>query len=122
MSLDKKVKARAKRRTVRVRTKLKSSDKPRVSVFRSNRFIYVQLIDDSQHKTLASASSLNIQDKKEDKSAQAKAVGLELAKKALEAGVSSIAFDRGQYLYHGRVKALAEGLREGGLKFWIIRK
>jgi large subunit ribosomal protein L18 len=116
VSLEKKVKARAKTRAVRVRAKLRNSDKPRVTVFRSNRFIYAQLIDDSQHKTLASASSLNIKEE-EDKSAQAKAVGLELAKKALEAGISSIAFDRGKYLYHGRIKALAEGLREGGLKF-----
>ena len=92
---------------------------PRLSVFRSNTGIYVQLIDDVTGVTLASAST-----KDKDVSAQkgkkieiSKLVGQAIAKKATELGVKEIVFDRGGYLYHGRVKALAEGAREGGLKF-----
>ncbi len=91
---------------------------PRLSVFRSNKEIYAQLIDDVSGKTLAAASSMDKGLAKEGtKSDIAKAVGVALAKKAAEAGVEQCAFDRGGYLYHGRVKALAEGAREGGLKF-----
>lgn len=91
---------------------------PRLSVFRSNKEIYAQLIDDVSGKTLAAASSMDKGLAKEGtKSDVAKAVGMALAKKACEAGVEQCAFDRGGYLYHGRVKALAEGAREGGLKF-----
>lgn len=91
---------------------------PRLSVFRSNKEIYAQLIDDVSGKTLASASSMDKEIAKEgNKTDVAKAVGTALAKKASEAGVEQCAFDRGGYLYHGRVKALADGAREGGLKF-----
>ena len=92
--------------------------RPRLSVFRSNKEIYVQLIDDNNGKTLASASS---RDKgleaKGTKSEIANAVGKSIAEKAIKVGIETVAFDRGGNLYHGRVKALAEGAREGGLKF-----
>jgi len=91
---------------------------PRLSVFRSNKQIYAQVIDDSTGKTLASASSYNNKaaDKK-TKSEQAVVVGKEVAEKALKAGVETVVFDRNGYLYHGRVKSLADSAREGGLKF-----
>jgi large subunit ribosomal protein L18 len=91
---------------------------PRLSVFRSNNEIYGQLINDVEGVTLAAASSLDKAiDKKGTKSDIAKAVGMALAEKAKAAGIETVAFDRGGYLYHGRVKSLAEGAREGGLKF-----
>ncbi|MCR9153273.1 MAG: 50S ribosomal protein L18 [Croceimicrobium sp.] len=103
----------------RIRKKVSGSTNiPRLSVFRSNKEIYAQLIDDVSGNTLAAASSLDKDISKEGtKSDIAKAVGSALAKKATEAGMEVCAFDRGGYLYHGRVKALAEGAREGGLKF-----
>jgi large subunit ribosomal protein L18 len=92
---------------------------PRLSVFRSNKGIYVQLIDDVSGKTLLSASSADkgIAESKVNKMEQAKLVGKSIAVKAGEAGIASVRFDRNGYLYHGRVKSLAEGAREGGLKF-----
>ncbi|MEK7651261.1 MAG: 50S ribosomal protein L18 [Patescibacteria group bacterium] len=106
------------RRAKRVRNRIKSvSPRPRLSVFRSNIHIYAQIIDDATGKTLASASSLEIKNKGKIKKADiAKAVGKTLAEKAVKAGVKEAAFDRGNYRYHGRVKALAEAAREGGLK------
>ena len=94
-------------------------ERPRLSVFRSNKEIYAQVIDDTSGKTLASASSRDkeLTEAKGTKSELATEVGKALAKKALAAGVESVAFDRGGYQYHGRVKSLAEGAREGGLKF-----
>ena len=96
-----------------------TSERPRLSVFRSNKEIYAQIIDDTNGKTLASASSRDkeLTEAKGTKSELATEVGKALAKKALAAGVESVAFDRGGYQYHGRVKSLAEGAREGGLKF-----
>jgi large subunit ribosomal protein L18 len=95
-----------------------SSERPRLSVFRSNTNIYVQVIDDEKGVTLVSASSLDLGEKKWNTNTEAAAlVGKKIAEKALEAGVSSVVFDRNGYLYHGKVKALAEGAREGGLKF-----
>ncbi|MBN1549725.1 50S ribosomal protein L18 [Candidatus Babeliales bacterium] len=117
MSLKKINQKRSQRRAQRVRHKIrKHSSLPRVSVFRSRQEIYAQLIDDAQGKTLASASSLKL-DKASagDKTAQAKAVGLALAEGAKAQKIEKICFERGAYRYHGRVKALAEGLREGGL-------
>ncbi len=115
MSLERKIKQAKARRASRVRNKLKRhSSRPRVCVFRSSKQIYVQLIDDSEHKTVVSSSSTIVK-ASGDKKAQAHAVGIDLAKKALEKGVKDASFDRGRFLYHGRVKALAEGLREGGL-------
>ena len=96
-----------------------TSTKPRLSVFRSNTEIYVQLIDDSKGETLASASSKDkdIKAQKGNKVDQSKLVGAAIAKKASELGITDVTFDRGGYLYHGRVKSVADGAREGGLKF-----
>ncbi|MDR3714684.1 MAG: 50S ribosomal protein L18 [Puia sp.] len=96
-----------------------SAQKPRLSVFRSNGDIYVQLIDDENGKTLAAASSRekDILAQKVNKVEKSKLVGSAIARKAVELGLKDVTFDRGGYLYHGRVKAVAEGAREGGLKF-----
>ena len=93
-----------------------TAQKPRLSVFRSNKFIYAQLIDDVNGKTLVATSSRELTEKvaKVDSSSL---VGKTLAEKAIAAGITEVVFDRGGYLYHGRVKALADGAREGGLKF-----
>lgn len=92
---------------------------PRLSVFRSNKGIYVQLIDDATGKTLVAASSTDkgIADAKGNKIDQAKLVGKAIGEKATKAGIASVRFDRNGYLYHGRIKSLAEGAREAGLKF-----
>ncbi len=89
---------------------------PRVSVFRSLKHIYGQVIDDANQKTIASSSPVSVKEVKGDKKAIAKAIGKELALRAKKKGVDQILFDRGPYRYHGRVKAFAEGLREGGLQ------
>ena len=96
-----------------------STETPRLAVFRSNRQIYAQLIDDSNGTTIVSASSTekSIIDKNINKIEKAKLVGSLIAEKAKEAGVSSVKFDRGGFLYHGRVKSLADAARETGLKF-----
>ncbi|MVN90003.1 50S ribosomal protein L18 [Mucilaginibacter aquatilis] len=95
-----------------------SAERPRLSVFRSNKGIYAQIIDDVAGKTLVSASSLS-KDFSSDgsKSEQSVAVGKLIAEKAKAAGIESVVFDRNGYLYHGRIKQLAEGAREGGLNF-----
>ena len=93
-----------------------TAQKPRLTVFRSNKEIYAQIIDDSKGITIASASSVK-SEKVKNKVEQAKEVGIALAEKAKSAGVIDVVFDRGGYLYHGRVKSLADGAREGGLKF-----
>ncbi len=107
------------RRHRRVRAKLHgSAARPRLVVFRSNRGIEAQLVDDETGRTLASASHLGLAKSfKGDKTAQADAVGKALAAAAKTAGIDTCVFDRGGYLYHGRVKALADGAREGGLSF-----
>ena len=95
-----------------------SSERPRLSVFRSNKGIYAQIIDDVTGKTVASASSLSKDFASNgNKSDQSGAVGKLVAQKAIAAGITSVVFDRNGYLYHGRVKSLAEGAREGGLIF-----
>ena len=104
----------------RVRKKIAgTAQRPRLSVFRSNTDIYVQLIDDDSAKTLASASSKDkdIAAQKTTKSEKSKLVGGAIARKAAELGLKDVVFDRGGYLYHGRVKAVADGAREGGLNF-----
>jgi large subunit ribosomal protein L18 len=104
----------------RVRKKVSgTAAKPRLSVFRSNADIYVQLIDDDNSKTLASASSRDkdIVAQKGTKSEKSKLVGAAIARKAADLGLKDVTFDRGGYLYHGRVKAVADGAREGGLLF-----
>lgn len=107
------------RRHKRVRARIFGTARcPRLSVFRSNKNIYVQLIDDENKKTLVSASDIKIKGRKKmDKTQVAKQIGLNLAKRALGKKINKIVFDRGGYKYHGRIKALAEGAREGGLTF-----
>ncbi len=100
----------------RVRNKISgTAERPRMSVFRSNKQIYVQVIDDQAAKTLVSASSLGLE--KMPKCEQAAKVGEMIAKKAIEAGISAVVFDRNGYLYHGRVKEVADAARNAGLKF-----
>jgi len=106
------------RRHRRVRGKVcGTADRPRLSVFRSNKNIYAQLIDDEKGKTLISIKNSEIKSKKIKKSEIAKELGIFIAKKAVEQNIKKVVFDRGGYKYHGRVKALAEGAREGGLEF-----
>ncbi len=96
-----------------------TADRPRLSVFRSNTNIYVQLIDDDAKKTLLAASTLEpeIASTKVTKIEKSKLVGKLIAQKAIDAGLTAVVFDRGGYLYHGRVKSLADAAREAGLKF-----
>lgn len=108
-------KARSKRRK-RIRARvIGTSERPRVSVYRSNNFIYVQLIDDSQAKTLASANEHELKKVKATKTERAQLLGESLAQKALKQEIKQVVFDRGGYKYHGRVKAVAEGLRAKGI-------
>tara|TARA_B100002019_G_C21156188_1_gene540845 strand:+ start:234 stop:611 length:378 start_codon:yes stop_codon:yes gene_type:complete len=114
-------------RHIRVRKKISgTSEYPRLSVFRSNKFIYAQIIDDEANKTIVSCSSKDkdvSSDKTENKSGltqksfDAYKVGLIISKKCKKSGITKVVFDRGGYKYHGRVKALAEGARENGLEF-----
>lgn len=102
-----------------IRKKLSgTAEKPRLSVYRSNKQLYAQIIDDLNGKTLLSAGSLSNADaQKIAKVEQAKMVGKDIAEKAVAAGITEVVFDRNGYLYHGRVKSFAESAREGGLKF-----
>ncbi|HAA01704.1 MAG: 50S ribosomal protein L18 [Flavobacteriales bacterium] len=102
-----------------IRTKLSgTTQRPRLSVFRSNKQIYAQIIDDIKGVTLVSAGSLKNDDaQKVNKVDQARLIGKEIAEKAIKAGIQEVVFDRNGYLYHGRVKTLAESARENGLKF-----
>ncbi|MFA5086533.1 MAG: 50S ribosomal protein L18 [Candidatus Paceibacterota bacterium] len=113
--IEKKLKRLIRHKRVRAKVAGEGS-KPRLCVFRSNQFIYAQLVDDATGKTILAVndSELKGKDKKAD---SAKKLGKTLAEKALEKKISEVVFDRGGYKYHGRVKALAEGVREGGLKF-----
>ncbi len=110
-----------RRKHARVRARVEgSAERPRLAVFRSSAHIYAQVIDDVNRRTMAAASDIDPDGKgtaKGDKTAHAKAVGSLIAKRAKAAGISRVVFDRGGYLYHGRVKALAEAAREGGLEF-----
>jgi large subunit ribosomal protein L18 len=107
-----------RRRHRRVRGKVAgTAERPRLAVFRSNKGISAQLIDDTAGRTLAAASWLQLESFKGDKTEQAAEVGKHLARNARQAGVEACVFDRSGYLYHGRVKALAGGAREGGLRF-----
>jgi large subunit ribosomal protein L18 len=100
----------------KIREIAKLSNRPRLSVYRSNKYIYAQIIDDKKGKTIVSASSLNLKSKKTKKE-KAYEVGKTLAERAVAAGIKKVVFDKGKYKYHGRVKALADGAREGGLIF-----
>ena len=93
-----------------------TAERPRLSVFKSNKAIYAQIIDDAKGATIAATSSIDL-GIKNNTVEQSKSVGSKLAEKAKAAGIDSVVFDRGGYQYHGQVKALAEGAREGGLKF-----
>ncbi len=105
------------RRHARVREKVRgSAARPRLAVYRSLTQIYAQVIDDTAGRTLAAASSLETKDSKGKKSERAKAVGTALGEKAKKAGITEVVFDRGGYRYHGRVKALADGVRAAGVK------
>ncbi len=109
---------RRQRIQYRIRKKINgSTERPRISVFRSNKEIYAQLIDDTTGVTIMSVSSTSLTSSAENKTDAANKVGKLLAEKALANNISSVVFDRSGYLYHGRIKALAEGAREGGLKF-----
>ena len=113
----------SRRQNIRYRIRKKvgegTAQKPRLSVFRSNTDIYAQIIDDINGQTLAAASSKDkeISAQKTNKSEKSKMVGAAIAKKATELGIKDVVFDRGGYLYHGRVKSVADGARECGLKF-----
>ena len=106
----------------RIRKRLNGTEsRPRLCVFRSNKHIYVQIVDDSKGRTLVAASSLDAEAKGNIKAggniAAAREVGKVVAKRAIDKGIQNVLFDRGGYIYHGRVKALAEAAREAGLKF-----
>lgn len=106
------------RRRERVRAKIRgTSQRPRLSVFRSNRHLFVQIIDDEAGKTLVAVSDVHVSDKEATPVLLAKQVGLLVAKKAKAKRVETAVFDKGAYRYHGIVKAVAEGAREGGLQF-----
>jgi len=114
--MDQKIERRQKIKQ-RIRTKVfGTAERPRLTVFRSNSQIYAQIIDDTKGATLASASSLAIKDKM-TKTEKAAVVGKAIAEAAKKAGVEAVVFDRNGYLYHGRVKQLADAAREAGLKF-----
>ena len=118
MKAAKQINEKRARRNRRVRAKIFGvKDAPRLAVFRSNQYIAAQLIDDGRHATIAAASSRELpkEDRKKTKTEQAASVGLLVAKRAKELGVTRARFDRRSYRYHGRVSALAEGARKGGL-------
>lgn len=119
MNKTKQKKQQIQRRSKRVRVRIKESltGRLRLSVFRSGRHISAQIIDDSQGKTLVSSNDLKLSQKKATKLEKAKEIGRTIAKEALKKKITKVVFDRGRYKYHGRVKAVAEGAREEGLKF-----
>ena len=122
MTLAKKTQARLMRKARVKRTLAGLTDRPRLSIFRSSKYIYAQIIDDLKGQTLCAASSLEKGMKTKIKSTRdlsaAKEVGKALAERAKAKSIKAVVFDRGGYMYHGRVKALAEGAREGGLNFY----
>jgi large subunit ribosomal protein L18 len=106
------------KRKIRVRSKIKGTqERPRLSVFRSNRFIYAQIIDDVRHATFVGISEKHLEDKKSSKKEKAEALGLLVAKNAVAKKIKKVVFDRGAYPYHGRISAFADGARKGGLEF-----
>jgi len=104
------------RRHAKIRAKMRNNEKPRLIVFKSVRYNYVQLFDDKTGRVIAASSDIK-DNSKANKVEKAKAVGADIAKKALEKNITEVAFDRNGYKYHGRVKALADSAREAGLKF-----
>ncbi|HAG51238.1 MAG: 50S ribosomal protein L18 [Deltaproteobacteria bacterium GWC2_42_51] len=122
MGIEKRIEGYLKRKK-RVRKKIwGTSERPRLSIFRSNKHIYAQIIEDASGKTLISTSTISkeLQDKlkkKTKKTEAAKKIGELVAKKAISKGIDKVVFDRGGFIYHGRIKAVADGAREAGLKF-----
>jgi len=114
-----KIRDKKLKRTIKVRSKIKGTkDRPRLSVFRSNRYIYAQIISDEDGKTIVGASEKHLGEKiSTSKIEKAKALGMLLAKKAVDKKVKKVVFDKKGYAYHGRVSAVARGAREGGLEF-----
>lgn len=113
-----KIEKAKQRRAKRVRSAVRGTpERPRLTVFRSNRGIWAQIVDDQSGRTLASACSRHVEETALPKKEMAAKVGELIAERAKAAGVESVVFDRGSYLYHGRVKALADGARQGGLEF-----
>ena len=109
---------RKQKRQIRTRSKIRGTqNRPRLSVFKSNRFIYAQLINDTAGKTIVGVSEKHLKEKLTGKSTRAKAVGVLLAKKAIDKKIKKVVFDRGSYSYHGRISEIAKGAREGGLEF-----
>lgn len=118
MSTVKEKRIKRARRHKRVRAKVSGcSTRPRISVFRSNKHIWIQMIDDKRGHTIISASDLELKLKDKTRTERAKMVGELAAKKAREKNIASAVFDRGGYKFHGIVKAVAEGIRQGGIKF-----
>jgi len=118
MSLKRKMIQQRARRSQRVHAKIRSvSHRARLSVFKSLKHFYAQLIDDAQGTTMCACSTLEVKNLSGDKKARAHAIGLELAKRAKENGITEVVFDRGGFSYHGRIKEFAEGARAGGLLF-----
>jgi len=110
--------ARKIKRQIRTRSKIRGTEtRPRLSVYKSNRSMYAQLIDDVARKTIVGASEKELKEKLAGKIARAKAVGILLAKKAIDKKIKKVVFDRGSYAYHGRISGIAQGAREGGLEF-----
>ena len=106
------------KRQVRTRSKIRGTqDRPRLSVFKSNRFIYAQLINDEKGQTIVEVSEKHVKETLSGKIAKAKALGILLAKKAINKKIKKVVFDRGSYSYHGRISSIAQGAREGGLEF-----
>ncbi len=109
---------RKNKRQIRTRSKIRGTeDRPRLSVFKSNRFMYAQIINDDKRETIVGVSEKHLNEKLTGKSSRAKAVGILLAKKAIEKKVKKVVFDKGSYAYHGRINEIAKGAREGGLDF-----
>jgi len=109
---------RKTKRQIRTRSKIKgTADRPRLTVYKSNRFMYAQLIDDEARKTIVGVSEKHLKETVIGKIAKAKAVGTLLAKKAIDKKIKKVVFDRGSYSYHGRISGIAQGAREGGLEF-----
>jgi len=118
MSAEEKTSRNRERRTTRVRSRVRgTAERPRLTVFRSNRAIWAQVIDDGSGRTLASAGTAHVTETGLSKKDEAAKVGELIADRAKAAGIEHVVFDRGPYLYHGRVKALADGARQGGLDF-----
>jgi large subunit ribosomal protein L18 len=121
MKLQKQIAVQKERRQFRVRNRIRAAGRPRLSVFRSNKHIYAQIIDDAQGKTLVAASTTEPSQRSGEingsTTTAASAIGKLVAQRALERGIKQVAFDRGAYRYHGRVRALADAAREAGLDF-----